>query len=331
MPADTETTEHARRPPSGETQNTDGRMTTNNEPTGRGQWMASVPRRLSRGRQRSMVRGLFPPGTLVLVILAALAAGYFIWTTLAPRPPAKPDSTWTRIVSDGIFRIGIDPSFPPFELDDGKGHLSGLDIALADELIRTWSSQTGAAIKLQYVYTGFDGLYDALKAGQFDAILSALPYDPTKTEDVRFSHSYFNGGPITVVRDSEKTVTSWQDLAGRRVGVELGSGGDAFARRYQRRLRYDLQEFNTPGEALHALSTGQVDGVFSDAIAFNSYLKSNGGVRTVGRPVSDELYVIAVHKNAPTLLQQINSVVDAMQGDGRMASLYADWLAIDSR
>lgn len=279
-------------------------------------------------RLLSWSRGLFPPGTLVLVIAALLAAGYYAWRTFSPQAPSKPDSTWVRILSDGSFRIGIDPSFPPFERDDGKGHLSGLDIALADEFVQRWSLQSGATIKVQYVYTGFDGLYDALKAGQFDAILSALPYDPSKTEDVRFSHSYFNGGPMVVVRDDEKSVNSWQDLAGKRVGVELGSGGDGFARRWQRRLEYELREYNTPSEALHALQAGQVEGVLTDAIAFDIFSKSAGGVKMVGKPVSDELYVIAVRKDAYTLLSEINSVIDAMKGDGRMERLYADWLTV---
>ncbi len=230
------------------------------------------------------------------------------------------------MVDTGVFRIGIDPSFPPFEMDDGKGHLSGLDIALANEFVQAWSSQSGATLKVQYVYTGYDGLYDALKAGQFDAILSALPYDPSKTQDVRFSHSYFNGGPQVVVRENASGVNNWRDLADKRVGVELGSSGDTFARRWQRRLKYDLQEFDTPAEALHAVLTGQVDGVFTDAIAFDTFLKSEGGVKTVGKPLADELYVIAVRKDASTLLQQINAVIDGMKANGTMEQLYAQWL-----
>ncbi len=282
-------------------------------------------------RPRTAVTCLFLPGALLLVVLALIAGGYYVWTNLAPKPPAKPDSTWTRIVDTGVFRIGVDPSFPPFEMDDGKGHLSGLDIALAQVLVQTWSTEAGATLKVQYVYTGYDGLYDALKAGQFDAILSALPYNPSKTEDVRFSHSYFNGGPQVVVRESENAVKSWQDLADKRIGVELGSSGDTFARRWQRRLKYDLREFNTPAEALHAVKTGQVDGVFTDAIAFDIFLKSEGGVKLVGKPLADELYVIAVRKDTPTLLQEINAVIDAMKGDGRMDQLYAQWLTVGSQ
>lgn len=265
------------------------------------------------------------PGTLPWVILAlALVFAYGINNWL-PKPPPKPDPTWARIVQDGVVRIGIDPSFPPFEKDDGKGNLSGLDIALANELVREWSVRTGVPIRVQYVYSGFDGLYDALVADQFDVILSALPYNPKKTEDVLFSHSYYNGGPLTIVRQEDAGTKSWRDLAGKRVGVELGSSGDSFARRWQQRLDMDLKEFDTPNDALDALTRGQVDGVFTDDIAFEDYAKNRGGVKAIGDPLSDELLVLAVRKSTPTLLGQINSVIDAMKRDGRMEKLKAEW------
>lgn len=266
------------------------------------------------------------PGTLPLVVLALILFAWYAVANWLPTPPPKPDATWTRIVNDGVFRIGIDPSFPPFESDDGKGNLSGLDIALADEMAHDWSSAIVTnTIRVQYVYTGFDGLYDALKAGQFDAILSALPYNPQKTEDVYFSHSYFDGGPLIVVRAEDAKTKSWYDLAGKRVGVELGSSGDAFARKWQRRLKYDLREFNTPVDALRALRGGALDAVFTDAITFDDFSKTDAGLRTVGDPLSNELYVLAVRKDTPTLLGQINAVIDAMKRDGRMERLQKEW------
>lgn len=266
------------------------------------------------------------PGTLPLLIVVFILAAYWACTNLQPTPPPKPDATWTRIVNTGAFRIGIDPSFPPFESDDGKGNLSGLDIALANQMTADWSKEiVTTTIRLQYVYTGFDGLYDALKAGQFDAILSALPYDPTKTEDVSFSHSYFDGGPLVIVREDDTTTKSWYNLADESVGVELGSSGDAFARRWQRRLKYDLREYSTPVDALNALRAGTVAGVFTDFITYADFAKTRGGVRPVGDPLSNELYVIAVRKDSPTLLAEINAVIDAMKHDGRMDLLQKEW------
>ncbi len=291
-----------------------------------GQWSVDRLRRLISQVSRPLPAIHYVRlGTLPLLIIALALGIVYAWTNYGPKPPPKPDATWTQIVRDGVFRIGIDPSFPPFEIDDGKGNLSGLDIALADEMVREWSAQAGTPIRIQYVYTGFDGLYDALKTGQYDAILSALPYDPTKTEDVRFSHSYFNGGPEVIVREGDAAVQSWRDLAGRRVGVELGSSGDSFARKWQRRMSYDLREFNTPAEALQALQAGQVDGVFADAIVYNDFLRAQGGIRLVGKPLTDELVVMAVRKDAPTLMGQINTVIDALQRDGRMERLQGEW------
>lgn len=228
-------------------------------------------------------------------------------------------------MESGEFRIGVDPSFPPFESDDGKGNLKGLDIALVDELLGDWSRANDVKIRADYIYTGFDGLYDALKAGQFDAIVSALPYDPKKTQDVLFSYSYFNGGPLLIVREGS-TAKTYYELAGRGVGVELGSTGDSFARHWQRRLKYDLREFNSPAEALGALRSGQVDGVFADALAFNEFQRTQGGVMAVGEPLVNELTVVAVSKDAPTLWQNINAVIAAMKIDGRLARLEQEWL-----
>ncbi|MCL4395592.1 MAG: ABC transporter substrate-binding protein [Chloroflexi bacterium] len=285
--------------------------------------------RLTNGIRRAalFVRRLaaFRIGTLPLVGIALVLLAYWAYSNLAPAPPPKPDATWTRIVDQGVLRIGVDPSFPPFESDDGKGNLSGLDVALAGAIVSDWSNTVTNTIHVQYVYTGFDGLYDALKANQFDVILSALPYDPTKTEDVSFSHSYYNGGPLIVVPDGNTSTHSWYDLANRRVGVELGSSGDVFARKWQRRLKYDLSEFNTPEDALGALKAGAISAVFTDFITFNDYAKTHSGLKTVGTPLSDELYVIAVRKGAPTLLNEINAVIDAMKRDGRMDRLEKVW------
>ncbi|MBI5031760.1 MAG: amino acid ABC transporter substrate-binding protein [Chloroflexi bacterium] len=265
-------------------------------------------------------------GTLPLIILALILIAYLALGAFVPKPPSKPDATWVRITETGAFRVGIDPSFPPFESDDGKGNLKGLDIALIDEMLREWSSTNAVPIHPEYIYTGYDGLYDALKAGQFDAIVSALPYDPKKTEDAAFSHSYFDGGPFIVVREGDSTSKTYRDLQGKTIGVELGSTGDSFARRWERRLNYMLREYDTSSDALTALQRGQVDAVFADIIAFNDFASSHGGVKTVGDPLVNELMVIAVRKDTYTLLGQINGVIDAMKRDGRMEMLWKQWL-----
>ncbi len=258
-------------------------------------------------------------GTLPFSLLALLIVVYVAYMLLSPAP-AKPDATWMRIQKEGVLRIGIDPSFPPFEADDGKGNLSGFDIALAAVLAQKWN------VRVQYVYTGFDGLYDALVGGQFDMVLSALPYNPQKTEDVFFSHSYFNGGPALVVRSEDNQTKSVFDLAQRGVAVELGTSGDAVARKWQRRLMLDLREFNTTDEALQAVEKGEVVAALVDPISFYDFQRAgNTNLKVIGKTLADELYVIAVRKDSPMLLKEINAAIDAMKRDGSIDQLQARW------
>jgi polar amino acid transport system substrate-binding protein len=268
---------------------------------------------------KNTIKRIFPIGTLPFSLLALFILVYVLYILFFPAP-TKSDATWTRIQKEGILRIGIDPSFPPFEADDGKGNLSGFDIALAAVMAQKWN------VRVQYVYTGFDGLYDALMGNQFDIVLSALSYNPQKTEDVSFSHSYFNGGPVLVVRTEDNQTKSVYDLAQRAVAVELGTSGDAVARKWQRRLKLDLREFTTTNDALQAAGRGEVAAALVDPISFYDLQRAgNTGLKISGKTLADELYVIAVRKDSPTLLREINAAVDGMKRDGTLDDLQTRW------
>ncbi|MCA9967506.1 MAG: transporter substrate-binding domain-containing protein, partial [Anaerolineales bacterium] len=38
--------------------------------------------------------------------------------------------TWARVEETGVLRVGIDPTFPPFEVVDENGNPFGLDVDL---------------------------------------------------------------------------------------------------------------------------------------------------------------------------------------------------------
>ena len=266
-----------------------------------------------------MIRGI-NFGSLPLLLVGLAVVGYLGFLLLAPQAPAKPDDTWTRIQNERVLRIGIDPSSPPFVMDDGTGKLSGFDVALANEMANAWG------VKIQYVYSGFDGLYDALNAKQFDLILSALPYNPNKTQDVFFSRPYFNGGPVLIVRGDDTTTVRLEDVRGKTIAVELGSNGDAVARKWQKRYNLDVRQFDTASGALDALQRGEVNAAIVDPIAFIDFQRANADTgahswRIVGNPLADENYIIAVRRDSPTLLREVNALLSRLEGIGRLDQL----------
>lgn len=259
-------------------------------------------------------------GSLPLLLIGCAGVVVVAYLLLWPQPPPPPDDTWTRIQNERVLRIGIDPSSPPFVLDDGTGKLSGFDIALANELANAWG------VKIQYVYSGYDGLYDALNAKQFDIILSALPYNPNRTQDVFFSRPYFNGGPVLVVRGDDTTTVQFENMRDKTIAVELGSNGDAVARKWSKRYNLDLRQYNTAFEALRAVQRGDARAAIVDPIAFIDLQRAEADTgarswRIVGNPLADENYIIAVRRDSPTLLREVNTVLNRLAREGRLDEL----------
>ena len=260
------------------------------------------------------------PGSLLVALVWLFLLAYLAFTYLLPSAPSKPDDTWTRIQDEKIVRIGVDPSSPPFIADDGTGKLSGFDVALANELANQWG------VKIQWVYTGFDGLYDALNAKQFDLILSALPYNPNKTQDVFFTHAYFNGGPVLIVRGDDTTTTGLDSLQNQTIAVELGTNGDTVARKWQKRYNLQLRQYNTAQDALRALQKNETRAAIVDPIAFIDFQRAEADTgaknwRVVSEPLANENYIIAVRRDSPTLLHEINGMLDEWKRDGELEQM----------
>jgi ABC-type amino acid transport substrate-binding protein len=287
-------------------------------------------RRLGQGL-RKLPKWSLLLGGLVLVGLA----GVGIWLLIQVWPEAV-DETWQRILDSGVLRVCTDPSWPPFEfIDERSGEIKGLDVDLASALaarlrpagVPTTGSgrPAGATIRAEIVPVGFDSLYDALAAGRCDAVLSALPYEAERTEDVAYALSYFNAGLVIVARDDSTDVGGLASLPGRAVGVEWGFVPEGDGR--QRLLLSDLplRRYDTAGDALRALQAGEIDAALVDQVSALTYLHECQGLRIAGAPLTDVSYVIPVRPDAFRLLEEINRALVEIREDGTMAGLIERW------
>jgi polar amino acid transport system substrate-binding protein len=232
------------------------------------------------------------------------------------------DPTWERILATGEFRICTDPSWPPFEsVDEQTGDIQGLDIELAESMAERFAPGVHAEI----VPVGFDGLYDALLASRCDAVMSALPYEPMRTQDVAYSVAYFNAGLVLVAREETTDIEVLSDLAGRAVGVEWGFVPEGDSRRRTFLNNLGLRRYDTSWDALRALQSGEVEAVLVDRISALAYLRACQGLKIVGEPISDLNYVIPVRPDSFQVLAEINRVLLAMRHDGTLEQLEKKW------
>lgn len=256
---------------------------------------------------------------LLLVLLLLLAGGglallgrYFL---------GGEDSTWQRIQQSGVWRVGMDPSFPPFEMLDAEGRPIGFDVELAAALAARWG------VELQIVAIGFDGLTDALIAGRVDSVISALPYDPRLTEDLRYSRSYFEAG-VRLAVGSGSPIRGVDDLAGKRLAVEWGSIGDSEARKLER-AEPTIQRLPFPGpqEAVQALLDGSADGVLADGVTLRQMQGDGAAIQIVGPALDSNPYVIALPIDAHALQEAIDTALDEYVTTGFLAELEDRWFS----
>ena len=230
------------------------------------------------------------------------------------------DTTWDAMQRRGTWRVGLDPSFPPFETLDASGRPVGYDIELARQLAAQWG------LEVEIIAIGFDSLIDALQAAKIDAVVSAYPYDERLTRDVGYSQPYFDAGLRLAVREGSP-IQATDDLAGKRAAVEWGSEGDMIGRQLQRGgLDVTLIPFETPEEAVAALQTGEaVDALLVDGVTLRAAQAAGAPLTEAGPALTSNPYVIVVPRRATQLLEQVNAGLEALRGDGSLGTLEAQW------
>lgn len=236
------------------------------------------------------------------------------------------DGTLARVQAARELRVGLDASFPPFESLGAGGNVVGLDADLADAIAAALGAEP------VFVNVGFDGLYDALWAGRVDAIISGLPYDPRRTQDVNYSQPYFNAGQVLVFRTDDPAVNSSSGLptpellSGRVVAVEWGSLADMEARRLKESAE-SMETFPQPTaqDALSALRAGQADAAIADAVSAYQFVGESDGEVRIAEVLTDEPYVIATRVKSRRLAGAIDDALTELRESGALDELMDRW------
>jgi ABC-type amino acid transport substrate-binding protein len=260
--------------------------------------------------------------TRIIPLLTLFALFAFLW--LLPDGAAwldrRPDEAWRRVQSTGVIRFATDASYHPFEGVGGDGIFYGLDIDIAHEVAR----RVGA--RAEFTNVGVDALYDALRVGQADASLSALPIDSARLGQWAYSQPYFDAGLVLIARlDAEPMALG--DLPGRIIAVALGSDGDARLRDYQRRAAgVTAARFESAPDALQAVADGRADAAIVDGVTARRLLPARFADLRVAAQVTNEAYAVAVWGESAELLGAINRALEMMQADGTLIWIIDKWM-----
>ncbi|GAB4153740.1 MAG: transporter substrate-binding domain-containing protein [Candidatus Promineifilaceae bacterium] len=226
---------------------------------------------------------------------------------------------WTRIQRSGVLRVGIDPTYPPFAVATDND-LWGFDVDLMRAIAAAYD------LEAQFIYFGYDGLYDALSTEQVDVLASALVVQPERTRDFAYSQPYFDAGQVLIV-PAASPIAAPDDLAEHVLAVELGAQGHVLATTWQRRLpNLTIVPYRNVGEALDAAANGNADAALVDNISGRLYLQQTPHLVRLSPPVESEPYALVVRADDALLLTRLNAALQDLQRSGALDEIIRRWL-----
>ena len=256
-------------------------------------------------------------GTLALLVGALAACG----KQEAPAPAAGASAAATR-----VYSVGTDAAYAPFESQNEKGEIVGFDI----DIVRAVAAKAGLEVK--FVNTPWEGIFNALKQGDRDLLVSSITITDERRQSMDFSAPYFDAHQLIAVKGDSK-VTRFEDLKSLRVGVQTGTTGDEAISKLQGKNSTNIKRFESTPLALKELEAGGIDAVVADNGVVINYVANNAATkfRTVNDPAFvPEQYGIAVRKGNAELLAKVNQGLAAIRADGSYDRIYAKYLGLAS-
>ncbi|MEP7288131.1 MAG: basic amino acid ABC transporter substrate-binding protein [Chloroflexota bacterium] len=230
-------------------------------------------------------------------------------------------STMAECKSTGVLSVGTDATYPPFENVNDSGKIVGFDI----DLLTAIGAKAGFTIAPRNAL--FDTIFVALSRSQYDLVISASTITAERQQTVNFSNPYFVAGQVIVLRKADLgKIKTTDDLAGKTIGVQLGTTG-AEAAKGIKNVK-EVKEYGTAPEAFQALSNGTVDAVVNDNVTSLSIILNSPtlNLAVVGQPFTEEYYGIAIRKDCTDLLKKINDGLAQVIADGTYADIYTKYL-----
>ncbi len=216
--------------------------------------------------------------------------------------------------------VGTEPSFAPFEFPDEKDNkIVGFDIDLINAVAKKMGYETVTVKGM-----GFDALIPALNAGNIDMAIAGMSITDARKKQVEFSDPYYESGLMAIVQKSNTDIHSLDDLKGKKIGVQLGTTGAAWAEKIE---GAKVTNFDTTDLACIELKNGNVDAVISDMPVLQYFLKKKGAsyAKAVGEPKKGDNYGIAVPKGKKELVNGMNKALKELKDSGEYQKIYAKW------
>ena len=220
------------------------------------------------------------------------------------------------------FITALTGKFPPFSYYDNTGNLAGFDVDVSREIAGRINR------KSRIIATEWDGILAGLLAEKYDAIIGSMSITPVREQSVDFSSPYYHSGAqLFVHRDNPDKIYSISECSGLRIAVVLGETYQHFLE--EKFSGVEVVTLKSGAEIFAMLEQKRITGFVTDRLVGAWQIKEAGRPFVpVGEMLYRERIGIAVRKDTPDLLQQINTALVAMEDDGTMQRIHRRYFGL---
>ena len=232
------------------------------------------------------------------------------------------------VIQNGVLRMGSAPEYAPFVFYDENDTMTGIDIALIEEVGRRMG------VSVQTVDIAFDGLVDSLKIGQVDIIGRGMSKTSERLEQIDFTRVYYKGDAefialASLSKPDQVDLNSFRNLT---IGVQkatsfeqwirenLISGGYADAR--------NVYLYANATDLAKALDRKDVDLIILDEDIYDQMYKASGKYQVFYKGFLEENYAFGLQKGS-SLTDVINGHLNDMMKDGTAQQIAERFFSMD--
>jgi polar amino acid transport system substrate-binding protein len=259
-----------------------------------------------------------------------------VWALAAPSvttvltSSALAATTIEGLKKAGLVRVGCEAAYRPFTFREGN-KIVGYDVELASLLFAP------LGVKVEMVDTAWAGVIPALYAGNFDVIMTSLTYTKERIEKVGYTIPYAEATQEMLVRASDaETIKGLNEMAGKILGVKLGSAGDTMKTKLQETLKAatgkgfaEVKTYDDHPAAYLALAQGSVDGVINSLATLTQVVKDAPGKYSIVRNIGPRNWAgIGTRKEDAEMIAFLNGRITALKASGEIYALQEKWFGV---
>lgn len=120
------------------------------------------------------------------------------------------------------------------------------------------------------------------------------------------------------------TVFSVDDLAGKKIGAQLGTTGYIYAE--DEIDGATVEPYNKGADAVQALKQGKIDAVIIDSEPAKVFVEKNDSLKILDDPFVEEEYAIAYKKGNDELGEKLDDALSQLKEDGTLDEIVSHWI-----